>query len=71
MGDKRITRSGGKGAVKTEKMPRTTWCGSGRLGKSQSCMLGCCIQKGKSLKKAKQTRDNTEFSMKTLLETDI
>jgi hypothetical protein len=67
MGDKRITLTGGKGAVKTEKLTGRTWCGSGRLGCSQSCGLGCLIQKGKSLKKAKQTRDNIEFATKTIL----
>jgi len=67
MGDKRITQSGGKGAVKSDKPAKRTWCGSGRLGCSQSCGLGCLIQKGKSLKKAKQTRDNTEFTVKTII----
>jgi hypothetical protein len=66
MGDKQIKKSGGKGAVKSEKMRPTTWCGSGRLG-CMGCGVKCCIERGKSLKKAKQTRDNTEFCKKAIL----
>jgi hypothetical protein len=57
MGDKIIKESGGKGAAKTENHRPRTWCGSERMGKSCACSLGCLITKGKSIKKAKQTRD--------------
>jgi hypothetical protein len=69
MANKIITQSGGKGTVKTTKLGRKTWCGSGRLGVSCSCGLGCIIGKGKSQKKSKTTRRNFEsWSTNTLIQ---
>jgi hypothetical protein len=68
MGDKKITQSGGKGTSRTVNLKRKTWCGSGRMGDSCACSLGCMIGIGKSQKKSKPTRRNYErWTTKTLL----
>jgi hypothetical protein len=57
MGDKFVKRSGARATMKTHKSTPSYWCGCGSVA-GMGCDRNCQIDKGKSLKKTKQTRRN-------------